>query len=94
MLPFILFIFIRLAKEFDLKLVYRKRFEEFFEQYKDDPEGKALLRKMQALEVSCFGLLNVALVVSHLLCQGAARVEHLMTELEAGNIGDFAALPK
>ncbi|XP_077542070.1 mRNA cap guanine-N(7) methyltransferase-like [Haemaphysalis longicornis] len=39
-----------LAKEFDLKLVYRKRFEEFFEQYKDDPEGKALLRKMQALE--------------------------------------------
>ncbi|KAH9374752.1 hypothetical protein HPB48_012906 [Haemaphysalis longicornis] len=39
-----------LAKEFDLKLVYKKRFEDFFECFKDDPEGRVLLRKMQALE--------------------------------------------
>lgn len=40
-----------LAAEFDLTLVYRKRFEEFFSQYKDDEEGKTLLIRMQALEV-------------------------------------------
>uniref|UniRef100_A0A131YLM5 mRNA cap guanine-N(7) methyltransferase n=1 Tax=Rhipicephalus appendiculatus TaxID=34631 RepID=A0A131YLM5_RHIAP len=39
-----------MAKEFDLRLVYKKRFEDFFDQFKDDPEGKVLLRKMQALE--------------------------------------------
>ncbi|KAH6930242.1 hypothetical protein HPB50_012254 [Hyalomma asiaticum] len=39
-----------MAKEFDLRLVYKKRFEDFFDEFKDDPEGKVLLRKMQALE--------------------------------------------
>uniref|UniRef100_A0A0K8RDU5 mRNA cap guanine-N(7) methyltransferase n=1 Tax=Ixodes ricinus TaxID=34613 RepID=A0A0K8RDU5_IXORI len=39
-----------LAKEFGLLLVYKQRFEDFFNLYKEDAEGKILLRKMQALE--------------------------------------------
>lgn len=39
-----------LAKEFDLKLVYKERFEDCFEHFKNDPEGRVLLNKMKALE--------------------------------------------
>lgn len=50
----------RLAKEFGLLLVYKQRFEDFFNLYKEDAEGKILLRKMQALEV-CLWKFKIAL---------------------------------
>ncbi|RWS15783.1 mRNA cap guanine-N7 methyltransferase-like protein [Dinothrombium tinctorium] len=39
-----------MASDFDLKLVYRSRFEEFFKENCDKKEGKSLLSKMTALE--------------------------------------------
>lgn len=39
-----------LAQGFGLELVYKKRFEDFFDQFKEDSEGKMLLRRMGALE--------------------------------------------
>lgn len=40
----------KLCKRFDLELVYKKRFNEMFDAYKTNQEGKMLLSKMQSLE--------------------------------------------
>ena len=53
----------RLAKKYDLNLVYKKRFHEMFSTYKTTQEGKMLLNKMQSLEVRIriiFGLYHVS----------------------------------
>lgn len=42
----------RMAKKYNMKLVYKKTFLEFYEEKIKNNENKMLLKRMQALEVS------------------------------------------
>lgn len=42
----------RMAAKYGMKLVYRKTFAEFFDEQIHNGEGRSLLGRMQALEVS------------------------------------------
>lgn len=42
--------FVEIAARYGLKLLFKKRFDEFFEDYKDTKDGSMLLGVMQALE--------------------------------------------
>lgn len=52
------FIFFRMAKKYNMRLVYKKTFREFFEEKVKDEKNKVLMQWMQALEV-CSSVLNV-----------------------------------
>lgn len=41
-----------MVKKYNMKLIYRKTFMEFFEEKIKNNENKMLLKRMQALEVS------------------------------------------
>lgn len=45
------FIFFRMAKKYNMRLVYKKTFREFFEEKVKDEKNKVLMQWMQALEV-------------------------------------------
>src|SRR4029434_5253227 len=46
-----LFIF-RMAKKYNMRLVYKKTFNEFFQEKIQNEQNKSLMQRMQALEVS------------------------------------------
>lgn len=53
MIKFIVILFYRLAENYGLKLVMKERFSTYFKRMKN--EGRGLLGRMQAMEVSfCF----------------------------------------
>lgn len=41
-----------MAKKYNMKLIYKKTFREFYEEKIKNNENKMLLKRMQALEVS------------------------------------------
>lgn len=41
-----------MAKKYNMKLIYKKTFREFYEEKIKNNENKLLLKRMQALEVS------------------------------------------
>jgi len=49
--PLFSLILFRMAQKYDMKLVYRMPFADFFEVHKRSNEGRGLLGRMQALEV-------------------------------------------
>jgi mRNA (guanine-N7-)-methyltransferase len=49
---FPLILFDRMAKKYNMKLIYKKTFLEFYEEKIKNNENKMLLKRMQALEVS------------------------------------------
>ncbi len=46
-----------MAKKYNMRLVYKKTFKEFFEEKVKDEKNKALMQWMQALEV-CGSILD------------------------------------
>ncbi|XP_064467444.1 mRNA cap guanine-N7 methyltransferase-like [Ornithodoros turicata] len=75
-----------LARGYGMELVYKKRFEDFFDQFKEDSEGRMLLRKMQALETyppgrDCASVGNVPQDYEY----AAQEVERLKGEAEGHN---------
>lgn len=51
---FYCFSFSRMAKKYNMRLVYKKTFREFFDEKVKDEKNKVLMQWMQALEVCVF----------------------------------------
>ena len=49
-----------MAKEFDMELVFFKKFQDIYDENYDNEDNKALISKMQALEVCHDYTLNSA----------------------------------